>query len=414
MKHIAVISKSDATGGGASRIAGGLVNFLNTSEFFEAHHWVGRPGVNSDWHTFKLHGGQWLSLIQGACSIASRSVGLPDFLTPEIFFHLLRKTVDYDLYHFHDISFTFSPLAISWLVRRKPVVWTFHDCSPFTGGCIYPMDCKALYDHCGKCPQLSLLPLGTSFDLTRYMQDYKRHLLHKSPIVPIFPSEWLAGEAKKVLEFRIPPVVISNYVDTNIFKPLDREEIRRILGLPLNQFIVLLTATSLSEPRKGTRFAIEALKQMTPRPFILAVGKFEVNPLSYFQGVDFLSTGYIYNDQLLSQYYAAADVFLFPTLADSFGCVAIETMACGTPTVAFATGGVPEIIEHRKTGWLAKTGDLDGLSKGLNFAANNPDTLREWRAAGISKVKRCYTKEIFIAAHERIYKKILNNDYADL
>ncbi|OHX37128.1 hypothetical protein BJL95_20865 [Methylomonas sp. LWB] len=246
------------------------------------------------------------------------------------------------------------------------------------------------------------------------MQQYKRRLLQQWPIVPIFPSRWLATEAMKAVDFKITPVVIPNYVDTNIYKPLDRGIVKTILGLPQDRFIVLLTATNLSEARKGSNLAIEALKQMNPPPFVLAIGKSDKNQLDFFQGLSFYSTGYIYNDQLLAQYYAAADVFLFPTLADSFGCVAIETMACGTPAIAFATGGVPEIIEHNKTGWLAKTGDVQGLVDGLNYAVNNPKLLAAWRTAGLQKVQERYTKELFLAAHLKIYQKVLNNDYADL
>ncbi|WP_197491398.1 glycosyltransferase [Methylomonas methanica] len=409
--NIAIVSKSDATGGGGSRLASGLVRLLNNNSKYVAHHWAGRPGINSDWYTYKLHGGQWLSLIQGACSIISRFIGLPDFLTPEFLIHMNRKTVEYDLYHFHDISFTFSPLAISWLAKRKPIIWTFHDCSPFTGGCIYPMDCKAHYAHCNNCPQLDLLPLGTSIDLTGYMQQYKRRLLQKSSIIPISPSKWLAEEAMRVIDFKIAPIVIPNYVDTNIYKPLDRKILRSILGLPQNQFIVLLTATSLSEVRKGSHLAVEAVRKIHPSPFILAIGKSEQNHSILFQGLNIYNTGYIYNDQLLAQYYAAADVFLFPTLADNLPTVAIETMACGTPAIAFATGGVPEIIEHGKTGWLAKTGDVQGLVDGLNYVIKRPDILNEWRIYGIDKVKERYTKEKFLAAHMRVYQNALNGDY---
>jgi glycosyltransferase involved in cell wall biosynthesis len=134
----------------------------------------------------------------------------------------------------------------------------------------------------------------------------------------------------------------------------------------------------------------------------------------FFQGLDVIVTGYIYNDQLLAQYYAAANIFLYPTLADSFGCVAIETMACGTPAIAFATGGVPEVIEHNKTGWLVKTGDVQGLVDGLHYVVNNPKLLEAWRTAGLQKVKARYTKELFLAAHLKIYQQVLNNTYADL
>ncbi len=86
-QYIAIISKSDKTGGGASRIASGLTDLLNTTKEFEAHHWVGLPGPNKNWYTEKLHGGRWLSLVQGAFAIGSRAIGFPDFLTPELFFH---------------------------------------------------------------------------------------------------------------------------------------------------------------------------------------------------------------------------------------------------------------------------------------------------------------------------------------
>ncbi|OAI07549.1 hypothetical protein A1332_08680 [Methylomonas methanica] len=215
----------------------------------------------------------------------------------------------------------------------------------------------------------------------------------------------------RVIDFKIAPIVIPNYVDTNIYKPLDRKILRSILGLPQNQFIVLLTATSLSEVRKGSHLAVEAVRKIHPSPFILAIGKSEQNHSILFQGLNIYNTGYIYNDQLLAQYYAAADVFLFPTLADNLPTVAIETMACGTPAIAFATGGVPEIIEHGKTGWLAKTGDVQGLVDGLNYVIKRPDILNEWRIYGIDKVKERYTKEKFLAAHMRVYQNALNGDY---
>jgi glycosyltransferase involved in cell wall biosynthesis len=409
MKHIAVVSKSDSTGGGASRIAAGLVRLLNDAPGYEAHHWVGRPGINADWHTHKLHGGQWLSLIQGACAIASRAIGLPDFLTPELLIHLKHKRVDYSLYHFHDISFTFSPIALKWLAKRKPIVWTMHDCSPFTGGCIAPIDCQAVYSRCNNCPQLNKLPLGTKIDLTGEMQLYKRNLLKDYPIVTISPSKWLAEEAIKAVNFKIKPIVIPNYVDTTIFKPVNKRMIREVLGLPKDRFIVLLIATNLSDQHKGNYYAVEALRQLDFKPLIVAVGKLDQHQKTFFQGLEVITTGYIYNDQLLSQYYASADVFLYPTLADSFGCVAIEAMACGTPSIAFATGGVSEIIDHDQNGWLVSPRDTQGLIKGLELAVNDNERLNKWGQEANIKVNKKFNKDIFVNNYLNLYDKVLSN-----
>lgn len=406
--NIAIISRSGATDGGSSAIAASLARLLNFTSTYLAHHWVAKPDVHGDWFTYKLHGGRWLSLLQGACEIASKTIGLPGFLTPELFIHLTQKPFAYDLYHFHGLSSTFSPIALNYLVRRKPIVWTMHDCSPFTGGCYAPLDCQSLYTGCNNCPQLNKWPLDTAIDLTGMMQSYKCKILSKWPITTITPSRWLADEAMKVVNFMIPPTVIPNFVDTSIFKPIDKNIIRDILGLPRNRFIVLLSATDLSDNKKGNNLAIAAINKITPSPYIIAIGKFTENFQLLTQGMDVHVTGYIYNSQLIAQYYAAADVFMFPTLAESFGCVAIETMACGTPSIAFATGGVPEIITHNQNGWLVKTGDINGLVDGLNHIINRPETINKWRAYGIKEVNTKYTKEKFLAAHDLLYKKTLN------
>ncbi|SJM94025.1 glycosyltransferase [Crenothrix polyspora] len=408
MSNIAIISKSDSTGGGASRIAASLARLLNDLPEYEAHHWVGRPGINADWFTYKLHGGQWLSLIQGVCAIGSRTIGLPDFLTPELFIHLQRKSVNYDLYHFHDISFTFSPIALKWLAMRKPIIWTMHDCSPFTGGCIAPLDCQAVYSGCNKCPQLNKLPLGTKIDFTGAMQNFKIKLLGDYPIVIIVPSQWLAKEAIKVVNFKVKPIVIPNFVDTAIFKPLDKNIVREILGLPKDRFIVLLTATNLSDKHKGNYYAVEALKQLKSKPLIIAIGKLDEHQNIFFKGLEVVTTGYIYNDQLLAQYYACANIFLYPTLADTFGCVAIEAMACGTPAIAFSTGGVPEIIDHDQNGWLVKPKDTQGLAAGLEIAINEPLRLKSWGKNARLKAEKHFNRDLFINRHLALYDKVLS------
>jgi len=406
---IAVVSKSDATGGGASRVAAGLVKLVNTETDYLAHHWVGYPGINADWFTFKLHGGRWLSLLQGAFSIASRAVGLPDFITPELVIHQLRKPVDYSLYHLHDISFTLSPFAISWLARRTPLVWTFHDCSPFTGGCITPYDCPMLHSGCRNCPQLPQLPLGTSVDCTGFMQRYKLRLLSRLPIRCIMPSHWLASKAQEVVSFKVPPVVVPNCVDLDVFRPLSKKSLREILGLPIDRFIVLISATCLNDYHKGNHLGLKALRALENKPLVLAVGKLTQRDRDMFEGLDVHVSGYIYNDQLLAQFYAAADVLLLPTLADNLPTIAIEAMACGTPVVAFATGGVPEIVDHNRTGWLTATGRVDGLIEGLHIAIRHPEVLNEWRHNGIGKVKNAFSKQRFLAAHLQIYQQALNH-----
>ncbi len=115
-RYIAIISKSDETGGGASKIASDLANLLNQCDGIEAHHWYAYPGVNRDKHRYKLHGGKYLSRLQKGALFISRSIGFPDFFTPEIFFHWAKKksimicTIStISLLHFHHFHYTGCP-----------------------------------------------------------------------------------------------------------------------------------------------------------------------------------------------------------------------------------------------------------------------------------------------------------------
>lgn len=409
-RTIAVISKSDETGGGASRIAAGLVRLLNTLPGYEAHHWMGLPGMNPGPHTRKLHGGRWLSLVQGACAVTSRALGFPDFLTPELAILWTRKQLDYDLYHFHDISFTFSPLALNWLARRRPVIWTMHDCSPFTGGCIYPLQCTAFQSRCGNCPQLSVMPLGTSRDFTGWMQTYKLRVLSQGRVTLVSPSRWLVAEARKARGLKVPIRVVPNFVDHGVFRSIDKTLVRHVLGLPPDRFMVLLSATSLADERKGFNFALAALQRLRSRPYVLAVGQPSLALETALRGFDLHISGYVYNDRLLAQYYAAADVLLFTSLADNLPTVILETMACGTPAVAFRTGGVPEMISHDVHGWLARPGEVPELVAGLDIAASEPVRMARWRDACLTRSVAEYHASRFLEAQVLLCEQAITAD----
>lgn len=408
-RYIAIISKSDETGGGASKIASDLANLLNQCDGIEAHHWYAYPGVNRDKHRYKLHGGKYLSRLQKGALFISRSIGFPDFFTPEIFIHWAKKKVDYDLYHFHDISASFSPLSLHWLSTRKPVIWTFHDSSPITGGCLYPMECRSLYTGCRDCPQLSAWPQCTRIDMTRFIQKYKIRLLKNGRVTIVSPSHWLASEVSRVCSLPKQPSIIPYSVDTELFKPIDKRAIRRIHNLSLDRFTIILSVWSLLDGRKGINYAIDGLKKMSVNPFVIALGRYNSDVVDAFRGIDTYMPGYIYDKALISQYYACSDVMLFPSLSDNLPNSILEAMACGVPTIAFRTGGIPELIDHMKNGWLADLGDAQQLISGVHYAASNRDTLSRWSRNCRDKAIKDYNNSLFITRHIALYENVLRS-----
>lgn len=404
--RVAVISKSDASGGGASKIAEDLAVLLNSNGNIIAHHWIGYKGKTFHSHTRKLFGGRYFIVLQKWFRVFSRTIGLPDFITPELFNLLYRSDQDYDIYHFHDISGTFSPIAMRWLARRKRIVWTFHDCSPFTGGCLYPLDCQAFKKKCNRCPQLNIWPLTTGIDRTGFMQNYKRKTALKSLFKPIAPSQWMADQALVSGMFTQRPEVIPYSVDTSVYRPLEKRTIRDILGLPKDIFTVMVSAWHLNDRRKGTTLAVDALRKIGKPIFIIAVGQYGEIIRDLFQGLDAHFTGYVRDARLMAQYYAAADVFLFPTLADNLPNSILESMASGTPTVGFKTGGVPDMIQHDANGWLAANHEVTDLIKGLTVAFENQERVVNWAQVGLAIIQKRYTHDIFINNHLNVYRNV--------
>lgn len=166
MQRVAEISKSDMAGGGASRVAEELAVGLR-SRGVSCDHWMGwcKKGFDRE-HRFPLHDGhtRLTSRIRG---IESR-LGIPDLLPLEVA-SITRgvRSRKYDVLHFHDLSSAISPDSVRLLARKSPVVWTFHDCSPFTAGCLYPMPCERFKTGCGSCPQRHRWPLGGKFEALR-------------------------------------------------------------------------------------------------------------------------------------------------------------------------------------------------------------------------------------------------------
>ena len=411
--RVAVISKADRFGGGASLIAEQLALSLSAAGH-TAHHWVAWWGDSLRPHMRSVYGIRFRKAFLALHRIVGK-LGLQE-LVPWEYAILRRHLQDYDLAHFHDISSVISPYTLALVARRMPTVWTFHDCSPFTGGCLYPMDCTKFHARCGGCPQLGQWPLsggvhrrlGLRLDFTGWAQAAKRHLARRGGVVPVTPSQWMADEAMKSGMFDTRPTVIPNWVDLDVFRPRHRPTLRRELGLPEDAFLAFLSSGNLGDKRKGVEHGIAAVARCGRPVGLVLVGNEDPAVTRLCRGMATYPTGYVADRTLLGRYLAACDVALSPTLADNLPCSIMEAMACGTPTIGFRTGGVPDLIEHEINGWLAVPGDVDGLVEGLRLSFDRADVRAAWADAGCRSATERYHRDVFLRAHLDLYEGLLN------
>ncbi len=402
---IAIVSKADSFGGGASRVAEELTNLAN-KDGYTVHHYCSWAGKGYNEQRRGLYG-RFEKIVRGL-HFVTKKFGFPELIPYELPFLLRRqKEHHYDLIHFHDLSSAISPLTLKFLSKKLPVVWTLHDCSPFTGGCLYPMECEKYQKDCRQCPRVGEWPIDSYFDLVFMGRWIKKKLHERGDIHLITPSQWMADMALSSNMLQQRPTVISNGVDVSTFQALNKQELREKMKLPLDKTVILLSAGNILDERKGTKYAVEALQRIRElNPYLILVGLMDDQAKEIFKDFDYLEAGYLSDDVSLNEHYAAADIFLFCSLADNQPLVILETMASGTPAVGFKTGGIPEIVENNQTGFLVEQKDIEALEEALRDTIQK-QTYISWGKNARSKAEEYYSYENFLDRHINFYNEIV-------
>jgi len=346
------ISASDADGGSARsayRIHDGLRGLGRRSRMLVGQRRTADPDVR----LLKRNAG-WRAADR-ACAAVTDRLDLQYVLYPSSFGVALdpwfREADVVQLYNTHGSYFSHSALPL--LTRRKPLVWRLSDMWAFTGHTAYSYECERWRTGCGSCPHLDVYP-RLHHDRTALLWRWKRTVYSRSRIVVVAPSRWLLGLARESpLLGRFPMHLIPNGVELDVYVPRSRGEARRALGLDPDRKTVLFATPDLDDPRKGGALLARILAGVGTEVQVVAAGG---GPAP--EGARSLGR---LDDERLALAYAAADVFVLPTLAENLPNTALESIACGTPVAAFAVGGVADAVRDGETGRLAPLGDAEAL-----------------------------------------------------
>lgn len=251
------------------------------------------------------------------------------------------------------------PGLFSLLPQHVPIVVTMHEMSTFTGGCSYAEACASFQKQCGNCPKLGR---SGEHDLSRSGWHERRDAFaarRKDNLHFVADSHWLESEARMSSLLKGYPTSTIHYgLDCRTFKPMDRSFARSCFGIPDGSRVISFAAASVTDPRKGMPFLIQALNGMKEKPFLLTWGRSVPKGL---EGLPQLHLGNIDSEHLMAMAYNASDVFVMPSQEEAFGQTALEAIACGTPVAAFNAGGIPETIRHEETGLRCPVGDSEAL-----------------------------------------------------
>lgn len=294
---------------------------------------------------------------------------------------------------------------------KQPIIWTLHDMWPFTGGCHYDDECGKFQQACGNCP---VLHSDTELDLSQRVLARKQKSWDGLPIVVVATSHWLAEMARSSTLFKDQRIeVIPNGIDTERYKPIDKYVARDVYNLPHDKRLILFSAfNATSDKRKGNQYLMLALEKLSRLGWsadteivIIGASKPE-SPSNLGMKVHYMGQMFDEISQVLL--YSAADVVVAPSMQENLSNTVMESLACGTPVVAFHIGGMPDMIEHQINGYLAAPFDPSDLAEGIMWVLGGQDHTQLLSKQARQSVLDRYTLDVVASKYLSLYQSVVS------
>ena len=290
-----------------------------------------------------------------------------------------------DLLHCHNLHGGYFDLReLPRLSQRVPLVLTLHDAWLLSGHCAHSLGCPGWRAGCGSCPDLTIPP-AVPADATAENWARKRDIFAQTRLYVTTPCRWLMDrvEASILSPAAREARVIPHGVDLDVFHPGDRGQARERLGLPPEAVVLLACGDRIRvNPWKDFSTAREAVaraaNELSASRRVLLVALGQAAPDERAGSAELRFVGHVEDAAVVADYYRAADLYVHPARADTFPNTVLEALACGTPVVATAVGGIPEQVDgmagpatappagtgdaNEPTGALVEPGDVDALA----------------------------------------------------
>jgi glycosyltransferase involved in cell wall biosynthesis len=329
---------------------------------------------------------------------------------------LLRLTPEPpEILHAHNLHGGYFDLRrLPELCKTVPVALTLHDAWLLSGHCAHSLACERWKSGCGNCPDLSLYP-GVMADRTAENWRRKRDIFSQCRLWIISPSQWLIDKARQSLlaGAAIETRVIPNGIDLSVFSPGGQAAAREKLGLPKAAKVLVFGARGIKQnPYKDYRTLREAFARaaaLLPDQTLILLALGESSPTETIRpGAEIRFVPFISDPRAVADYYRAANAYIHAARAETFPNVILEAMACGTPVIASAVGGVPEQVADGQNGLLAPPGEPDSMARQIQRLLSEPGLFRALSDWAASTAKR-FDLDRQVSTYLALYTEMLQS-----
>ncbi|MFC1848226.1 glycosyltransferase [Chloroflexota bacterium] len=303
----------------------------------------------------------------------------------------------------------FSLLILPLMSRKHHVVWTQHDPWMTSGHCVYSLDCDRWLTGCRDCPDLPLyFPLKR--DTSAFMWRMKNWIMHHSKVTLVVASQWMYERVQRSpILSHLPCHIIPLGIDTSVFKPRDPVSCRSRFGIPEDAHVLAFRYKGLYEHFKGGPFLEKCLASLEiSRPTYLLMLEHKGGMEHLRKKYEIIELGWVDDQDLLVDALNAADIFLMPSVAEAFGMMAVEAMACGTPVVAFEGTALPEVIHAPLGGIAVPYKDHVALARTIENLLQDRDLYENLVREGLRIVREEYNLDLYVQRHLALYESLVS------
>ena len=321
-------------------------------------------------------------------------------LIPNNFIKKLNK-MNCDIINLHWIGGNLIPIKDLKKIN-KPLVWTLHDMWPYTGSEHYTKSFRFVegYNKNNKPKELR------GYDVEKYCWSLKKKYYPKNLKI-IATSNWQLENAKKSFLLKDKKLYKIPYpINFNFWRPIKKSIARNILNIPENKKLILIGSERIDLERKGYNLIDSILNIVDNNNTLLIVfgrNSKKLEKINKFNKIYFDEISP--NSQDLKILYSACDLFLAPSIQESFGQTVLEAASCCLPSICFENNGISEIIDHKINGYIAKEGDTEDFAKGIEWCLQN--LKQEDMEKNLKVLKAKFSSEIIAEEYKKFYSSII-------